>query len=563
MGQKQKSSDAVSENLEQRYLKKSLDKFFNATENSISGISILDQDFNFIYLNQAATKNRGGARAVISSRNFFDYLNPRSPDQKRDVINALNNAGWQGELEIITLDNQKKVFSLVMNRLPPEDNKQTYLAIENDLTATRNIESKLDESENRYKFLFESSSEVLVKINKFGVIEDINQQISEYGYGKDSFLGRNFKDLTAIFPLESMAILVKNFLSLLTGHLPRPYEIKAKTKSGEDRYLEVNNVILKDKSNKNLGYYVILHDITERKQMEEKLLEEMNFTKGIIDTAQVIILVLDTEGKIVSYNQYMEKLSGYPLKLKKGLNWFETFLPATDRQKVKQLFLHAINDNNTKGNINPILTRKGELRDIEWYDKTLKNPMGKTTGLISIGLDVSERNQALKKLKESEEKYRTLIEKTKDIIYSSDANGIITYISPQVSIYGFKAENMVGKNFMEFIYPEDQKNFHDASQQAIITQKDAPSSFRIKTPGGEILWFEEESRFLFNDQGSYIGANGILRDITSRRQTEQKLLEKNQQLNRFNKLAVGRELRMIELKKEINRLMQSQDEPKA
>ena len=73
-------------------------------------------------------------------------------------------------------------------------------------------------------------------------------------------------------------------------------------------------------------------DVTEQKKAQDALNAEHQFSKSVIETAQAIIVVLDTEGRIVRYNRYLDELSGYKLEETKGKDWFSTFLP--DRKSV-------------------------------------------------------------------------------------------------------------------------------------------------------------------------------------------------------------------------------------
>ena len=148
-----------------------------------------------------------------------------------------------------------------------------------------------------------------------------------------------------------------------------------------------------------------LEELVEKRTAELKLASEhfrqqRDFAESLVNTAQVIVLVLDPQGRIIRFNPYMEEISGYRLEEVQGKDWFATFLPERDRDRIWQLFLKAISDIQTKGNINPIVTKDGGEREVEWYDKTLKDAEGQTIGLLSIGQDITER----KKVEEEREK---------------------------------------------------------------------------------------------------------------------------------------------------------------
>jgi len=142
-------------------------------------------------------------------------------------------------------------------------------------------------------------------------------------------------------------------------------------------------------------------DITTRKQAEEALHKERDFAESLINTAQTIILVLDTEGRIVRFNPYMEEISGYSLEEVKGKDWFSTFLPKQDATNIKKLFSKAVSKIQTSGNVNPIMTKDGRKLEIEWHDKTLKDAKGNTVGLLAIGQDITARMKAEEMLKAS------------------------------------------------------------------------------------------------------------------------------------------------------------------
>lgn len=132
-----------------------------------------------------------------------------------------------------------------------------------------------------------------------------------------------------------------------------------------------------------------------RKKLEERLRRERDFAQGIFDAARVVILLLDTDGRIVTANPYFESLTGYGLSEIVGLDWFDSFLPVEYQEEARALFAARLQEPEAEsGNINPILTRDGRLVDIEWTAAILRN--GAVTGLLSVGVDVSERVRLMK-----------------------------------------------------------------------------------------------------------------------------------------------------------------------
>ncbi len=140
--------------------------------------------------------------------------------------------------------------------------------------------------------------------------------------------------------------------------------------------------------------------IAERINAEESLRRERDFAESLIETAPAIVLVLDAAGRILRINPYMEGISGYRLAEVKGKDWFSTFLPPRDRQRMHVRFLDAVGRTPRRGDVGPIVTKHGCQREIEWYDKRLEDAGGKLIGLLAIGQDVTERRTLEKEISE-------------------------------------------------------------------------------------------------------------------------------------------------------------------
>jgi two-component system sensor histidine kinase/response regulator len=143
--------------------------------------------------------------------------------------------------------------------------------------------------------------------------------------------------------------------------------------------------------------------LLEARSALRALKNERDFAESLVNTAQAIILVLDAKGRIVRFNPYLEGISGYSLDEVRGKDWFGTFLPARDHTRIRAQFQEAVSDIKTRGNVYPIVAKDGSEHEIEWYDKTLKDVDGNVNGLLAVGLDVTERKQMEKEVREAKE----------------------------------------------------------------------------------------------------------------------------------------------------------------
>ena len=132
-------------------------------------------------------------------------------------------------------------------------------------------------------------------------------------------------------------------------------------------------------------------------------------------------------------------------------------------------------------------------------------------------------DQRFNEMQTSELKYRTLADNTRDIIYQLTVDGTVTYISPQVSRYGFALEDFLGAKVGKFCHPEDRENQIRTFREMITEDKAAYVQYRIILKTGEAIWMEANARAVRDDTGKIIGATGALRDINERKRAEEAL----------------------------------------
>ncbi len=222
-----------------------------------------------------------------------------------------------------------------------------------------------------------------------------NRAASEY-VGKPAIevIGR---DDHALFPQPEAEELQHNDRQVTAERRTITAEESLTTSHGLTHFL-VTKAPLYDSEQHPIGIFGISRDITYLKQAESELRQQRDFAETLIDTAQAIILMLDPQGRIVRFNDFMQKLSGWKLTEVAGRDWFSIFVPASEQEETRRVFLSAINDTNTQNNIGTIVTRDGRKLAIEWSDRTLKDASGNVIGLLAVGMDITERQHAEKEI---------------------------------------------------------------------------------------------------------------------------------------------------------------------
>lgn len=314
---------------------------------------------------------------------------------------------------------------------------------------------------------------------------------------------------------------------ILTEGAISNYETKAKRKDGSTIWISLNVQALKDKDGNIKILEGVVEDVSKRKETEQALREERDRTKRYLDLAGVIMVAIDRSHRVTLINQKGCQILGYGEKDIIGKEWFDNYVPKVDRKKVKDVFNQLMD-----GKIEPveyfenqILTKNNETRIIAWHNTVLRDSEGTITGTLSSGEDITEKKAAEEKLKESEEKYRSIVELAPDGITIINLNGIISSCNMALLRQVEKtSEEVVGKHFLDIFssQPLDSARYSKIFNSLLRGRSFSPI---------EIPWVSKDGSLHYGEiQVSPMKKNGIVqgfqvisRDITVRKQAEEEL----------------------------------------
>ena len=269
-------------------------------------------------------------------------------------------------------------------------------------------------------------------------------------------------------------------------------------------------------------------DITERKQAEEALRQERDRAQTYLDIAAVMIVALDNEGKVMLINRRGCEILGYEAEEIIGKHWLSNFIPDRLRIEVAEVAdrLRAGEIEPVKQHENPVLTRDGRERIIAWNNTELHDENGKIIGTISSGEDITERKQAEQALKESEEKYRLIVENSRDVIFALNSDGEFIYLSPSIkSVLGYEPTDLIGLRFDSLVHPDDGESVRAGIQRNIkdgFQTKDG-QQYRIRNTNGEWRWHVGRGNTVRDELGNFLYFIGTANDITERKHADEAL----------------------------------------
>jgi PAS domain S-box-containing protein len=263
--------------------------------------------------------------------------------------------------------------------------------------------------------------------------------------------------------------------------------------------------------------YSAIETALHRHTLESRLRESEKRYRDLVENLNEVIYSLDENGIVTYISPIVEYLYGYSPSEIIGSNFLQ-YIYEEDRESAIEYFRNSL-----KGIHNPIehrlVAKDGRIRWFRLSERTIYED-GRAVGTSGVLTDITELKSADEALRESEHRYRDLVENLNDVICSLDENGVITYISPVVeSYYGYTVNEIIGKNFIDFIYVEDRQRIIEGFQRS-LEDSNRPAEYRAVTKEGLVRWFRVSGRTIY-EEGRVKEVHGVLTDITERKYAEE------------------------------------------
>jgi two-component system cell cycle sensor histidine kinase/response regulator CckA len=332
----------------------------------------------------------------------------------------------------------------------------------------KELEKRIQQLEQNDKALIESEQKwrnILVNIPQIGIALDPQARIvfandhflKLTGWKAHEIIDQDWFDL--FIPENVREEVRKVFITVMSQQDTlgfSTYENQIVTRSGDLRDVAWSNVLTKDAQGHILDVTCLGIDLTERNQLEATLHESERFLSTIFDSIQDGISVLDAELNVVRVNQAMKKLYAHELPLE-GKKCYEVYHGRSKPCRVCPT-IRALSTGNLEMNEVPLTGKERETGILELFAFPMLDDSGKSFGVVEFVRNVTDRKRAESALRESEEKFRTLVEKSPLGISVITDDGKYKYINPQfTNIFGYTIEDVpTGNAWFKKSFPDKE-----------------------------------------------------------------------------------------------------------
>jgi PAS domain S-box-containing protein len=490
-------------------------------------ISITDLHNNILFVNEAFLKTYGYTEQEIIGKPISIVANdPVINDQ--EVLRETIKGGWQGELV-----NRKKdgtVLSIFLSTSIVNDERNQpigLVGVATDITEHKRAEEALQESNDKLRNIVENSTNLFYSRNTDQVFTYLSPQAKDILDCEPEEALVNFTNFMTNNSINKLGCDLAN-KAVLTGARQETYELELMSRKGRRVWVEIQEApVVKDGT--TISIVGAATDITERRWAERALQVSEKKYRDIVTWAPIGIYQSTLAGKLLSCNSSIAEMLGYDSANELvGCNMGQAiYYDDKDRER----FIAKDNSSEKKVTFSHETRWKTKNGSIVWVLMTVHDVRDKSSEILyyeGFVFDITERKHAEESLRESEERYRLLVENSTDIVTEISGEDKYLYVSPNVkSILDFEPMDLVGTEVLSRVYGKDKAVIGE-----ILSKLGGSATYRYRDRMGGWHWFESSGRVYYTSSGEQRMVM-VSRDITQRRKAEQELELSRKQLQHF------------------------------
>ncbi|MBN1212954.1 MAG: PAS domain S-box protein, partial [candidate division Zixibacteria bacterium] len=505
---------------------KELKRLGRAVEQSFDGIAMIDLNGNIRFVNRTWATMHGYERDELVDKHMSMFHPNRHMENKvlPELLRDQKSDGWVGMVEHLRKDGTLFPAWMTISILKNDEGQPIgFVSTARDITESKKAEQALKASEEKYRLLAETASDMILTHNVIGKITYTNNALVEQT-GYNELLLKSMK-ITSLMPTVNLDLtLPADYITESSNIRPQIYETELLTKNCQRIPVEVNSVPL-FKENQLIGRLIIARDIRERQQAEQALKESEARYRRIIENTIDLIYSCSPEGKIIYISPQVSRY-GYTPDEVLGRNIIE-FAHPDDAELVTNDFRQTVEF----GEKPPTEFRLIGKDKTEYYVEEIGKVAydGKDIMLVTgVIRDITDRKLAEKALRKSEERFRTMADFTYDWESWIGPDGKYIYVSPSCErVTGYRAEEFLRdcELMQKITHADDRDKVVAHLNDHLAVSRPHTFEFRIITRDGSQVWIEHVCQPVYNSDGRYLGRRYSNRDITERKTMLEALVE--------------------------------------